>query len=77
MPVPLSLSDAEYAAVQAATSPIHPLQRGDFLKALAAELEMHPTIGLFGRADAGDHIEETVANRCACEEAGILLDYPR
>jgi hypothetical protein len=31
---------------------------------------------IFGRADAGDHIEETVANRCACESS-ILLDYPR
>jgi hypothetical protein len=43
--MPLSLSDAEYSAVQAAAAPIHPLQRGDFLKALATELERHAIIG--------------------------------
>jgi hypothetical protein len=43
--MPLSLSDAEYAAVQAAAAPIHPLQRGAFLKALAEELERHPVVG--------------------------------
>ena len=43
--MPLSLSDVEYAAVQAAAAPIHPLQRGDFMKALATELEKHTTIG--------------------------------
>jgi hypothetical protein len=41
--MPLSLSDDEYAAVQAA--PIHPLQRGAFLQALAEELEKHPVVG--------------------------------
>jgi hypothetical protein len=35
MPMPLSLSDDEYAAVQAAAAPIHPRQRGAFLKTLA------------------------------------------
>jgi hypothetical protein len=43
--MPLSLSDDEYAAVQAAAAPIHPLQRDAFLKALAAELEHHPVVG--------------------------------
>jgi hypothetical protein len=45
MPMPLALNDAEYAAVQTAAAPIHPLQRHAFLQALAAELEKHPTIG--------------------------------
>ena len=45
MPTPLSLNDAEYAAVQAAAAPIHPLQRGAFLEALAKELERHPVVG--------------------------------
>ena len=44
--MPLSLSDDEYAAVQAAAAPIHPLQRGPLLQALAEELEKHPTIGV-------------------------------
>jgi hypothetical protein len=43
--MPLSLSDDEYNAVQAAAAPIHPLQRGAFLKALAEELERHPVVG--------------------------------
>jgi hypothetical protein len=43
--MPLSLSDDEYAAVQAAAGPIHRLHRGAFLKALAVELEHHPVIG--------------------------------
>ncbi|HWY81630.1 MAG TPA: hypothetical protein VNY10_06800 [Roseiarcus sp.] len=43
--MPLSLSDDEYAAIQAAAAPIHPLQRGDFLQALAKELERHPVVG--------------------------------
>jgi hypothetical protein len=37
--MPLSLSDDEFAAVQAAAAPIHPMQRDAFLKALAVELE--------------------------------------
>ena len=41
----LSLSDAEYVVVQAAAAPIHPLQRGEFLQALATELEKHPVVG--------------------------------
>jgi hypothetical protein len=43
--MPLALTDVEFAAVQAAAAPIHPQQRDAFLKALAAELEKHPTIG--------------------------------
>jgi hypothetical protein len=43
--MPLSLNDDEYAAVQGAAAPIHPLQRGAFLKALAEELERHPVVG--------------------------------
>jgi hypothetical protein len=43
--MPLSLSDDEYSAVQAAAAPIHPQQRGAFLKALAVELERHPVVG--------------------------------
>ena len=45
MPTPLALNDAEFAAVQAAAAPIHPLQRDAFLKALAEELERHPVVG--------------------------------
>jgi hypothetical protein len=43
--VPLSLSDAEYAAIQAAAAPIHPLQRDAFFEALAKELERYLVIG--------------------------------
>ena len=43
--MPLSLSDAEFAAVQAAAAPIHPQQRDAFLKALAVELERYPVVG--------------------------------
>ena len=43
--MPLSLSDAEFAAVQTAAAPVHPMQRGTFLEALAKELERHPVIG--------------------------------
>lgn len=43
--MPLNLSDDEFAAVQAAAAPIHPMQRDAFLKALAAELERHPVVG--------------------------------
>jgi hypothetical protein len=53
--MPLSLSDAEFAAVQAAAAPIHPLQRDAFLKALAVELERHPVVG------------PGVVHRCAAE----------
>jgi hypothetical protein len=40
-----SLSDDEYVAVLAAAGPIHPHQRDDFLRSLAAELERYPVIG--------------------------------
>ena len=43
--MPLSLTDDEYAAVQAAAAPIRPLERGAFLQALAKELEQHPVVG--------------------------------
>jgi hypothetical protein len=43
--MPLALNDDEFAAVQAAAAPIHPLQRGAFLQALAKELELHPIVG--------------------------------
>jgi hypothetical protein len=39
--MPLSLNDDEYNAVMQVAAPIHPLQRGAFLKALAGELEQH------------------------------------
>jgi hypothetical protein len=42
---PLSLSDDEYNAVQAAAAPIHLHQCDAFLKASAAELERHPVVG--------------------------------
>ena len=42
----LSLSDAEYAVVQAAAAPIHASQRDAFLRALAEELGKHPAIGV-------------------------------
>jgi hypothetical protein len=42
---PLSLTDVEYAVVQAAAAPIHPLRRGVFPRALAKELERHPVVG--------------------------------
>jgi hypothetical protein len=48
--MPLSLSDAEFAAVQAAAAPVHPMQRDAFLRALAAELERHPVVGPGGVA---------------------------
>jgi hypothetical protein len=41
----LKLTDDDYAAVQAAAAPIHPLQRGLFPQALAKELERHPVVG--------------------------------
>lgn len=41
----LALNDDEYAAVQAAAAPIHPLQRDAFLRALAVELERHAVMG--------------------------------
>jgi hypothetical protein len=51
--MPLSLSDAEFAAVQAAAAPIRLLRRDAFLKALAEELAKHPTIpGVVFRAAA-------------------------
>ena len=43
--MPLSLSDDEMNAVQAAAAPVHPLQRDAFLKALATELERHAVVG--------------------------------
>jgi hypothetical protein len=54
-PMPLSLRDDEFAAVQAAAARIHPLQRDAFLKVLADELERHPEIG------------PGVVHRCAAE----------
>jgi hypothetical protein len=45
MRTPISLSDPEYSAVMAAAEPIHPQQRGDFLQALAVELERQPVVG--------------------------------
>jgi hypothetical protein len=45
MPTPLCLNDDEYVAVMQAAVPIHPLQRGAFLEALATELEKHPVVG--------------------------------
>ena len=44
--MPLNLSDDEYSAVMAAAAPIHPLERDDFLRTLAGELERHPVVGL-------------------------------
>jgi hypothetical protein len=43
--MPLSLSNDEFDAVQAAAASIHPLHRGAFLQALAKELEQHPVVG--------------------------------
>jgi hypothetical protein len=43
--MPLSLSDDEFAAVQAAAAPVHPLHRSAFLQALAKELEGHSVGG--------------------------------
>jgi hypothetical protein len=53
--MPLSLSDDEYPAVQAAAAPIHPNQRDAFLRSLAVELERYPVIG------------PGVVHRCAAE----------
>jgi hypothetical protein len=52
---PLALTDDEFAAVQAAAAPIHPLQRDAFLRALAVELERYPVVG------------PGVVHRCAAE----------
>jgi hypothetical protein len=70
--MPLSLSDDEYAAVQAAAASIHPLQRGVFLQALAKELERHPVVGpglvhrlaaeLKRRYIVSAHLERSVAS---------------
>jgi hypothetical protein len=43
--MPLTLTDDEMNAVQAAAAPVHPLQRDAFLKVQAAELERHPVVG--------------------------------
>jgi hypothetical protein len=43
--MPLALNDAEYDVVMQAAAPIHPLQRGAFLQALAIELERYPVVG--------------------------------
>ena len=43
--MPLSLTDDEMNAVQAAAAPVHPQQRDAFLRALADELGRHATIG--------------------------------
>ena len=43
--MPVRLSDAERAAVQAAAAPIHPSQRDAFVKALIEELERRPVVG--------------------------------
>jgi hypothetical protein len=55
MPTPLALNDDEYSAVMQAAQPVHPLQRGAFLEALAQELEKHPVVG------------PGVVHRCAAE----------
>jgi hypothetical protein len=39
MPTPMHLSDEEMDAVLLAAPPVHPHQRDEFLRALAAELE--------------------------------------
>jgi hypothetical protein len=44
--MPLSLTDDEYDAVMQAAAPILPGERDAFLRALAAELERHPVVGL-------------------------------
>jgi hypothetical protein len=41
----LSLSDAELAAVMSAAAPIHPRERDQFLRDVAAELERYEVIG--------------------------------
>jgi hypothetical protein len=47
--MPLALPDDEFAAVQAAAAPIHPLQRDAFLKALGVELERGAPGGQLGQ----------------------------
>lgn len=44
-PRALSVSDDEYAAIQAAAAPVHPHERDAFLRSLAEELGRHTTIG--------------------------------
>jgi hypothetical protein len=67
--MPLSLSDDEYAAVQAAAAPIHPHQRDDFLRALAAELDRHSVVspGLLHRLAADLQRRFTVEARASAE----------
>ena len=43
--VPLALSDDELAAVMSAAAPLPIRDRGEFLQALAVELEKHREIG--------------------------------
>jgi hypothetical protein len=42
---PLQLTDVEMDAVLRAAAPVHPSQRDDFLRAMAAELAQHAVIG--------------------------------
>jgi hypothetical protein len=73
--MPLSLNDAEFAAVQAAAAPIHPRQRDAFLKALAEELERHPVVdpGLVHRL-AGELQRRYVISP---ERGSAAADVPR
>jgi hypothetical protein len=52
--MPISLSDDELAAVMAAAAPIHPRERDQFLRDVAAELSKHLEIGpgVVGRVTA-------------------------
>jgi hypothetical protein len=43
--MPIGLSDDEYRAVIGAAQPIHPTERANFLRELAAELERHAVVG--------------------------------
>jgi hypothetical protein len=70
--MPLALTDDEYAAVRAAAAPIHPLQRDDFLRALAGELERHPVVGpgLVHRLAADLQRQFVVQARTEADSAG-------
>jgi hypothetical protein len=78
MPTPMQLSDEEMSAVMAAAAPIHPLQRDDFLRSLAAELAQHHTIGpgLVHRLAADLQRRFTVTARAEAEIAARPRHLP-
>ena len=76
--MPLPLPDDVYDIVQAAAAPIHPQHRGEFLQALAGEIERHPVIGpgLVHRIAADLQHRYAVTARAEAELAGVPRHLP-